>query len=92
MPKYRKKPVVIEAIEIVGGRENENQLRSFMGSDEFEFIGMPFHAVEIKTLEFSGHAVGVDDMISMSRRKVNALLASPRPDLTGDIIHAAAFL
>lgn len=57
MAKYRKKPVVIEAIQITGGLDNEKEIYSFINDfDSYDLIGTPFHAIKIKTLE--GEMIG----------------------------------
>ena len=47
MPKYRKKPVEIEAIQWEG--DNYNEINSFFGSDKF--IGGENNSIVIRTLE-----------------------------------------
>ncbi len=52
--KYRKKPVVIEAIQWIGGEDCAREIRALEindGDRSIEFIGIPPHEVSIETLE-----------------------------------------
>ncbi len=52
--KYRKKPVVIEAVQWVGGDECIQEIRLLDGGDrsrQISFVGIPPHEVAIETLE-----------------------------------------
>ena len=60
MAKYRKKPVVIEAVRFVGGDENKIQLHHFIGLQNY-YIDEDENLV-IKTLEGDMKA-GVGDYI-----------------------------
>jgi len=56
MAKFRKKPVVIEAVQWTGGHYSEQEVNSFLdksgGEDRsWEWEGSPPHAILIRTLE-----------------------------------------
>ena len=52
MAKYRKKPVVIEAVQWTGGLDSEHAIRQLdCNGDKLQFVGMPSHAISISTLE-----------------------------------------
>ena len=48
--KYKKKPIIIEAIQWVGGEENEKEIKNFVTTN-IEFVGIPSHRIVIRTLE-----------------------------------------
>lgn len=48
MAKYRKKPIVIEAVQWIGGLECEQQINDL---GKVTFLGIPPHEVSIETLE-----------------------------------------
>ena len=52
MAKYRKKPVVIEAVQWIGGPHCQAQIRSlYTENNKVAFLGCPPHEVRIETLE-----------------------------------------
>jgi len=59
MEKYRKKPIVIEAVQFTGG--NYDDIRCFM-SDESEALSCDNEGVKIKTLEGT-HIVSPQDWV-----------------------------
>lgn len=55
MPKFRKKPVVIEAVQWTGN--NANEINDFVpAKDSLWMAGMDFMALSIMTLEGKMHA------------------------------------
>ena len=50
MPKFRKKPVVIEAKQWLGGNEHFDEIKQFAGED-FHCWHMHTDSISIKTLE-----------------------------------------
>lgn len=52
MAKYRKKPVVIEAVQWVGGPKAMHDIIGLAENrDDLAFRGIPPHEIQIKTLE-----------------------------------------
>lgn len=56
MAKFRKKPVVIEAVQWIGGYDSEQEVNDFLVQNEgnertWEWEGIPPHTLLIKTLE-----------------------------------------
>ena len=49
--KYRKRPVVIEALCFVGGDDCARQICAWADTVQMNLVGMPVHAIEISTLE-----------------------------------------
>lgn len=62
MPKYRKKPVVIEAIRWTG--DNKDKISNFITTGEYYLVdGEPYDALVIKTLEGNYNAIVGDYII-----------------------------
>lgn len=74
MGKYRKKSVVIEAIQWTGGLECQEAIRSL---GKVTFIGIPPHAVSIETLEGTMTATFQDFII----KDVKGELSLCKPDI-----------
>lgn len=51
MPKFRKKPVVIEAVQFVGGADSARAMLEFIGNDRFACWLHNPDAIAIETLE-----------------------------------------
>ena len=54
MAKFRKKPVVIEAVQWTGGYDSEQEVNNFLEKEtgvDWEWEGVPPYALLIKTLE-----------------------------------------
>ena len=49
--QYRKKPVVINAIQFVGGVDNCIAIEQFTDGKVIQFVGTPPHELKITTLE-----------------------------------------
>jgi len=61
MPKFRKKPVVIEAIQWIGS--NQEEIMRFAGSQAYFEVGTPEAGLYIKTLEGDHFATTFDFII-----------------------------
>ena len=49
--KYRKRPVVIEALQFVGGDVSVREISIWADGAKLNFVGIPVYEIQIKTLE-----------------------------------------
>ncbi len=77
MPKFRKKPVVIEAVQWLGGLEGSKCEMEIRALGAVTFLGTPPHEVSIETLEGTMKANYQDWII----KGINGELYPCKPDI-----------